>query len=275
LIGISSAVEDGLSSRVTTAILVMSAFMTAGWAASAQTAAPPLIVAAASDLQAVLPDLLNRFERDTGGKAIVSFGSSGNFFAQSQNGAPFDVFFSADVDYPKQLVASRHADADSLYHYATGRIVLWTRKETSIDVRHGLKVLQDARVRRIAIANPEHAPYGRAALAALRYEKVYDAVKNKLVFGENISQAAQLADSGNADVGIIALSLALGPALRAAGTYAEIPATAHPPIEQAAVILTASRNKEAARKLLAYMKRSDVTELLARFGFAPPQSSAR
>src|SRR5262249_18312364 len=165
----------------------------------------------------------------------VSFGSSGNFFAQIQDGAPFDVFFSADVDYPRQLVASGHAEAGSLSQYATGRIVLWTRKDTGMDVRRGLGILREARVRRIAIANPRHAPYGRAAVAALRHEHVYDAVESRLVMGENISQTAQLVDSGNADVGIIALSLALGPALRERGTYVEIPAAAYPPIEQAAV----------------------------------------
>lgn len=235
---------------------------------SGQATATPITAAAASDLQVVLPALLTRFERDTGAKVAVSFGSSGNFFAQIQNGAPFDVFFSADVDYPKQLVARGLADGDSLYQYAAGRIVLWTRKDTGIDVRRGLEVLRDARVRRIAIANPEHAPYGRAAVAALRHDNVYDAVRQKLVLGENISQTAQLADSGNADVGIIALSLALGPTLRAAGTYAEIPAAAHPPIQQAAVVVTASRNKAGARKLLAYMKRPDTQELLKRSGFA-------
>ena len=121
--------------------------------------------------------------------------------------------------------------------YATGRIVLWTRRDSGIDVMRGLAVLRDARVRRVAIANPEHAPYGRAAIAALRSDKLYDAVQGKLVLGENISQAAQFVESGNADVGIIALSLALGPALRSSGTYVQIPATAHPPIEQAAIVV--------------------------------------
>lgn len=244
--------------------------------ASTQSAAPRAIaVAAASDLQAVFPELASRFERDTGVKVTVSFGSSGNFLAQIQNGAPFDLFFSADIDYPRRLVASGHAEANSLYQYATGRIVLWTRKDTGIEVRRGLKMLQDVRVRRIAIANPQHAPYGRAAVAALRHEKVYDAVQSKLVMGENISQTAQLADSGNADVGIIALSLALGPVLRSSGAYVEIPATAHPPIEQGAVVLSASRSKETARELLAYLKRPATGQLLQQFGFAAPRAPAR
>src|SRR5207247_1743245 len=135
-------------------------------AASAQ----PLTVAAASDLQSALPAIVSRFENDTGQRVRLTFGSSGNFFSQIQNGAPFDVFLSADIDYPRRLEASGEAERGSLYLYATGRIVLWTRNDSGIDVGRGLPVLADARVHRIAIANPEHAPYGRAAVAALRHE---------------------------------------------------------------------------------------------------------
>ncbi len=226
-----------------------------------------LRVAAASDLQAALPELVARFEREAGAEVTVSFGSSGNFFAQIQNGAPYDVFFSADIDYPKQLVASGHADASSLYQYATGRLVLWTRKDSGIDVRSGLRGLTDTRVMHVAIANPKHAPYGRAAEAALRNEKVYDAVRGKLVLGENIAQTAQLVDSGNASVGIISLSLAIGPALSAHGTYTEIPASAHPPIDQAAVIVSSSKNKALAAEFLAFLERADIKQHLHRFGF--------
>jgi molybdate transport system substrate-binding protein len=227
-----------------------------------------LTVAAASDLQAALPEIVKGFEREAGATVTVSFGSSGNFFAQIQNGAPYDVYLSADIDYPRQLVASRHADASSLYRYATGRLVLWTRKDSGIDVSTGLRGLTNAQVTRIAIANPKYAPYGRAAEAALQHDQVYDAVRGKLVLGENISQTAQLADSGNASVGIIALSLALGPALRARGTYREIPADAHPPIEQAAVIVSASTRKPLAREFLAYLRRPEIVQRLHQFGFA-------
>jgi molybdate transport system substrate-binding protein len=228
----------------------------------------PLTIAAASDLQAVMPGLTSRFERESGISVRVSFGSSGNFFAQIQNGAPFDLFFSADVDYPKRLVSSGHADGATLTPYATGRLVVWSRKSTGIDVARGLAVLEDSRVRRIAIANPEHAPYGRAAVAALRAAHVYDAVAAKLVLGENISQTAQLADSGNADAAIIALSLALGPALRASGVYEEISASTHPPIEQAAVVVRASKNTAAAKRFLTFISQPDVQQLLRRNGFA-------
>jgi molybdate transport system substrate-binding protein len=226
-----------------------------------------LRVAAASDLQAALPEIVKGFERESTATVTVSFGSSGNFFAQIQNGAPYDVYLSADIDYPRQLVASKHAEASSLYRYATGRIVLWTRQDSGIDVRRGLSILNDAAVKRIAIANARLAPYGRAAEAALRRENLYDSVRAKLVIGDNISQTAQLVDSGNANVGIIALSLALGPALRASGWYFEIPESAHPPIEQAAVIITASKNKELAGELLAYLKRPDVARRFHQFGF--------
>src|SRR5262249_62109819 len=148
---------------------------------AAAAPAPTLSIAAASDLQAVLPTLAQRFEQQSGIGARLTFGSSGNFFSQIQNGAPFDVFLSADVDYPQQLVRGGFALGDTLYEYASGRIVLWTRNDSGIDVQRGLQVLTDPRVRRIAIANPEHAPYGRAAVAALRHQNLYDAVQSKLV----------------------------------------------------------------------------------------------
>jgi len=226
-------------------------------------------VAAAADLQAVMPQLVRRFERDAGVRATVAYGSSGNFFAQIQNGAPFDVFFSADVDYPRRLVASGHADADSLYEYATGHLVVWTRADSGIDVTRGLSIVTDDRVMRIAIANPQYAPYGRAAVAALQHEKLYERVKSKLVLGENLSQTAQFAQTGNAQVGIISLSLALGPAL-GSGKYAEVPTAFHPPIQQAVVVLSRSKNKAAARQLLDYLRRPETAKLLQSFGFAPP-----
>ena len=171
-----------------------------------------LAIAAASDLQSALPELVKAFEKQAPATVAVSFGSSGTLFAQIQNGAPFDLFFSADVEYPRQLIARGHADASTLYEYAKGRIVVWTRRDSGIDVARGLDALTDRRVTRIAIANPALAPYGRAAVAALRQKGLYDQVQSKLVRGDNISQTAQLVESGNADVGILALSLALGPA---------------------------------------------------------------
>jgi molybdate transport system substrate-binding protein len=242
---------------------------------AADPAAQPIAVAAASDLQAVLPAVATRFERDTGHQVRVTFGSSGNFFTQIQNGAPFDVFLSADVDYPRRLERAGQAEAGSLYEYAIGRIVIWTRNDSAIDLRGGLAVLAGPGVRKVAIANPDHAPYGRAAVAALQREKLYDRVQAKLVRGENISQAAQFVQSGNADVGILALSLALAPALKASGTYVEVPESLHPPIEQAAVVLAKSPRKVVAQQFVDYLKRPDIVSLLRSYGFALPQPAAR
>jgi molybdate transport system substrate-binding protein len=238
-------------------------------------AAQSLTVAAASDLQTVLPALVATFEKETGKTVTLTFGSSGNFSTQIENGAPFDVFLSADIDYPRRLERAGLAERGTLYEYATGRLVLWTRQDSGIDIRQGLSVLTDARIRRIAIANPEHAPYGRAAVAALRHEGLYERVQAKLVMGENISQAAQFAQSGGADVGMLALALALSPALKSSGTYVEIPESLHPPIEQAAIVLASSRLKPLARQFVDYLKTPESVATLKSYGFAVPPTTPR
>jgi molybdate transport system substrate-binding protein len=232
-----------------------------------------LTVAAASDLQSALPAIASQFEKETGQHLRLTFGSSGNFFTQIQNGAPFDVFLSADIEYPRRLEGSGEAERGSLYEYATGRVVLWTRKDSGIDLQRGLTALADAQVRRIAIANPEHAPYGRAAVAALRHQGLYERVRDKFVLGENISQAAQFAQSGSADVGVLALSLALSPALESSGTYVDVPESWYPPIEQAAVVLASSRQKPLARQFLDYLKKPESVRILQSYGFAVPQTT--
>jgi molybdate transport system substrate-binding protein len=233
----------------------------------AQASARSLTIAAASDLQSVFPEIVSRFEHESGWKVTLTFGSSGNFFTQIENGAPFDLYFSADVDYPKRLDAEHLAEPGSLYEYAKGKIVIWARSDSGVDPRKGLSVLLDPTVKKIAVANPEHAPYGRAAVAALQHEQLYDKVRPKLVVGENISQAAQFVQSGNAEAGILALSLALTPALKQAGSYYEIPGRFYPPIEQGAIILKSSANKDVAQRFLTSMKRSDIKALMERFGF--------
>jgi molybdate transport system substrate-binding protein len=241
--------------------------------------AQPLRIAAASDLQPVLPLIAAQFERDTGHEAVLTFGSSGNFFTQIQNGAPFDVFMSADVEYPRRLERDGLAERGRLYEYAAGRIVLWSRADSGVDLKKGLRTglsaLTDPGLRRVAIANPEHAPYGRAAVAALRHEGIYDSVRSKLVMGENVSQAAQFAQSGNADVGIIALSLALTAALKSAGAYVEIPAAWHEPIAQAAVVVSASPQKALARRFIDALKTPDSLRILQSYGFAVAAATAR
>ena len=237
--------------------------------------AQELRIAAASDLQSVFPRLVARFEAETRQRVTVTFGSSGNFFSQIQNGAPFDLFFSADVDYPRRLVAADLAFPGSRYTYATGRLVLWTRKDSPVELSRGLAALGDVRIRRIAIANPAHAPYGRAAVAALQHAGLYDSVRDRLVLGENVSQAAQFVLSGNAEAGLIALSLALDPALAATGAFVEIPAAFHPSLEQAAVVLTHGRHPEAARQFLRLLARPDSVRVLQESGFAPPPAGPR
>jgi molybdate transport system substrate-binding protein len=243
--------------------LVMMLALARPRAASAQD----LAIAAASDLQAAFPAVVAQFEKSTGHHVEVTYGSSGNFVAQIQNGAPFDLFFSADIDYAKRLESTGLAEPGSVYEYAVGKIVLWTRKDGGIDVSRGLAVLRDDRVRKIALANPQHAPYGRAAVAALKHDGLYDAAQSKIVLGENISQTAQFVQSGNADVGIIALSLAMAPKAKEMGIYADIPAGSYPPLAQAAVIVKASKSKTLARDFLAFMKRPETIALMQSFGF--------
>ena len=225
-------------------------------------------MAAAADLQFALQDVKERFEKETGGRVNLVFGSSGNFFTQIQNGAPFDLFFSADIEYPRQLEAAGLGEPGTLYEYAVGKLVLWVPADSALDPSRGLAVLLDPKIKKIAIANPAHAPYGRAAVAALRHEGIYERVSDRLILGENISQAASFVVSGNADIGIVALSLALGPPLKEKGKYAEINPGDYPAIRQAAIVLKSSKKKPAAEQFLDYMKTPAVIEILKRYGFS-------
>jgi molybdate transport system substrate-binding protein len=231
-------------------------------------AAQEITVAAASDLQFALQEVKARFEKNTGTRVNVVFGSSGNFFTQIQNGAPFDLFFSADIEYPQKLEAAGLTEPGTLYEYAVGKLVLWAPKDSQLDLSSGLQVLVDPRVKKIAIANPEHAPYGRAAVAALRHEGIYDKVADRLVLGENISQTASFVVSGSADIGIVALSLALAPTLKEKGKYAEVPADEYPAIRQAAVVLKSSPQKNVAERFVAYLKTPAIVDLLKSYGFS-------
>jgi molybdate transport system substrate-binding protein len=224
-------------------------------------------VAAAADLKSAMAELAGQFEKHTGTNVHVTYGSSGNFFSQLQNGAPFDLFFSADIEYPKRLEAAGLVEPGQRYEYGVGRIVMWTPADAKVDVTLGRwNALLDARVEKIAIANPEHAPYGRAAVAALEKAGIYEQVKGKLVYGENISQAAQFVQSGNAQAGIIALSLAISPPMKD-GKRWEIPAEMHPPIEQGAVVLRNAKNKEAARAFLEFVRTREGLAILEKYGF--------
>ncbi|MBS1818435.1 MAG: molybdate ABC transporter substrate-binding protein [Acidobacteria bacterium] len=227
-----------------------------------------IAVAAASDLQPVLPDIATRFQRATGQTVRISYGSSGTFVSQIQNGAPFDVFLSADDAYVRRLVDSGHGDPHGQVGYATGRLALWSRKDRGLALA-SVASLGDGRIRRIAIANPDHAPYGRAAVDALERSGVYEQVRGKIVRGENVAQAAQFAQSGSADVAIVALSLTLAPAMAQIGTAVELPMTAFAPIRQTAVVLTRSRNQDLARRFVGFLVDPDIQRLLQSSGFGP------
>jgi molybdate transport system substrate-binding protein len=230
-------------------------------------------IAAASDLNAALGDVITGFTASRNIDVSVSFGSSGTFYAQLVNHAPFDLFLSADVAYPRQLAAKGLTVPDSEFAYANGRIVLWTPAASTIDVEDaGLQALTSDRIAHIAIANPEHAPYGRAAVAALTRAGVYDRVRSKLVFGENVAQAMQFASTGAADVGIVALSLAMAPASKGSGRWFEIPATDYPPIEQGGVILQWASDVAAARAFRSYLTSEVGRAILKQYGFAIPGS---
>jgi molybdate transport system substrate-binding protein len=234
-----------------------------------------ITVAAAADLQFAMQDIAGRFQKETGKTVKLIYGSSGNFFQQIQNGAPFDMFFSANLDYPKKLEAAGLTEPGSFYPYAKGKIVVWVRNESKVDLSSGMQGLLDPLVKKIAVANPQHAPYGQAAVAAMQKESIYEKVKDKFVLGENISQTASFVVSGSADVGIVALSLALSPNMKDKGRYAEVPAGEYPPIEQECVILRSSKNKESARQFLSFVKTAAIGEVLRTYGFDVERDSAK
>lgn len=235
-----------------------------------RSVAEEITIAAASDLNFAFREIVAEYEKTTANHVRLTLGSSGNFFAQIQNGAPFDLYFSADIAYPRKLEEAGLTVPGSLYQYAVGRIVMWTGTGSHLDFSKGLEILRQPTIRKIAIANPKHAPYGRAAVAAMEHAQVYDRVKDKLVLGENISQAAQFVESGAADVGIIALSLALAPPMQAAGHYWEIPADTYPPIEQGAVMLMGGKNQESAKAFLSFIQGVEGQIMMKRYGFVVP-----
>jgi molybdate transport system substrate-binding protein len=232
-------------------------------------AAGELFVAAASDLKFALDEVAEAFRKEHPDVAVrFSYGSSGNFYTQIQQGAPFDLYFSADVKYPEMLEKAGFA-ATSPKLYAIGRIVLWTRKDSGLDPQRGLELMLDPAVRRAAIANPAHAPYGARARESLIHYSLWGKVQPKLVFGENISQAAQFTQTGNAQVGILALSLALAPALQD-GHYWLIPAKSHLPLEQAFVITRRAEKNPAAKIFADFVAGSQARTIMERYGFVLP-----
>lgn len=234
----------------------------------------PLRIAAAADLQPVLPPILEQFQRQTGIHAEATYQASAMLTTEIQNGAPFDLFLSADLGYPQRLIDAGAADAKGMgtnagpLIYAKGTLVLWARNDSQLPAP-SLKLFEDAKLQRLAIANPDRAPYGRAAVAALQSLKLYDALKPKIVTAENISQAAQFADSANADAGLISLTSALTAKLAADGRYFVIPRDLYPPIEQGAVIVGKTSQRDAAESFLKLLLSKPVQDELAKSGLTP------
>ena len=240
-------------------------------AACSQPAAPAKItVAAAADLEFALPALIAGFQKENPRMAVSGvYGSSGNFYAQIRNGAPFDVFLSADAQYPERLAQDGLAVRGTLRRYAVGRIVVWAPASSPLDLeRLQMRALLADSVKHVAIANPQHAPYGRAAEAALRSLGVYEAVAPKLVMGENIAQTLAFVQSGAAEAGIVALSLVAAPTVRAQGRLWEIPESAYPPIEQSGVVLAHAHDPQSADAFLRFLGRKPAREILASYGFS-------
>lgn len=236
--------------------------------ASVSARAESITIAAAADLKFAMDDIVASFQvAHPADNVEVIYGSSGKFLTQIQQGAPYDLYFSADIAYPHRLAdASLTASAVTLY--AVGRIVLWSVELDASTMT--LANLTDPKVRRVAIANPKHAPYGKRAEEALRTSGLWEAVEPKLVYGENIAQTAHFVQTGNASVGIIALALALSPELSGRGGYWLIPDTLHEPLEQGFIITKRAGHSALARRFADFMGSNPARAIMTRYGFVLP-----
>ena len=225
------------------------------------------------DLQFALPQITAAYTRVTGQTVKVSYGSSGNLSAQIANGAPFDVLLSADATYPRQLISNGHASADTLTFYARGSLVVWFTTPPKSEPT--IAALDSPSIKHIAIANPKHAPYGRAAEAALRSAGLYDKVASRLVFGENIAQTVQFVDSGNAEAGLVALSLLQAASAQHRGVWKFVPLDSYPPLDQAAVVTKSGARNAASSTFIAFLKSPEAQAIFQRFGFRPPSDESK
>lgn len=229
----------------------------------------PILVAAASDLKFALDSIISNYTEADPGSIRPIYGSSGKLYEQIANQAPFHIFMSADVQYP-ELLEEKGLTASEIYLYGVGRLVVWSKKIDTAPL--GMTAFQQPGVKKIAIANPDHAPYGRGAVEALNHYKIYDNVSSRLVLGENISQAAQFVSAGAADVGIIALSLAMAPTMRRfQKSYFLIPEKSHQPLLQGAVITRHGAESKAAAAFMAYLKTKIAIGVFEHFGFTQPE----
>jgi len=230
--------------------------------------AEKITVAAAADLKFAMDEIVTSFNKCHSGHQVeLIYGSSGKFFAQIQQGAPYDLYFSADINYPHELAKKGFAASD-VTPYVVGRVVLWSNSMDATKMT--LARLTDPKISKIAIANPKHAPYGKRAEEALKASGMWDKVQSKLVFGENIAHTAQFVQTGNAQIGIIALSLALNPELAKKGGYYLIPDTLHQPLEQGYVITKRGAGKSLAKEFANYMSAKESRTIMARYGFVLP-----
>lgn len=241
-----------------------------GGAGARVLGAETVAVAAAANLTYVLGPLDHEFERQNPGITVTGeIGSSGSLVAQIKNGAPYDVFLSADMDFPRKLIAEGGAEATSLVPFAYGKLILWTTRP-GLDLSSIANVVRNVGVRRIAVANPKLAPYGRAAEEVLSKLGLTAAAAPKLVYGENITQTAQFVSSGNADAGFVAFSLVTAPNLKEKGRWIEVPAALYKPIAQGAVLTTRGASSEAARTYLRFLATPEARTVFSRFGYGLP-----
>ncbi|HSE11294.1 MAG TPA: molybdate ABC transporter substrate-binding protein [Rudaea sp.] len=241
--------------------------------APAAFAADKLTIAAAADLKFCLDEIVAGFRQAHAGDDVdVVYGSSGNFKTQIEQGAPFDLYFSADIAYPRELARAGRV-ASEVQPYAIGRLVLWSASMDAGTMR--ITDLARADIRRIAIANPQHAPYGKRAEEALRASGVWERIEGKLVYGENIAQTAQFVQSGNAQIGIIALSLAMSPQMKGKGSYSLVPENLHQPLEQGFVLTKRGGANALATAFAGYMRTPAAREVMVRYGFVLPGETGR
>jgi molybdate transport system substrate-binding protein len=229
-----------------------------------------ILIAAASDLKFALDSIVALYQLTHQEVRIdVSYGSSGKLFEQIRQSAPFDIYFSADITYPKQL-AENGLTISEVQPYAVGRLALWSKKVNPAEKK--MDWLVDPSVKKVAIANPRHAPYGRRAEEAMKYYRVYSAAAAKLVLGENISQTAQFVTTGAADIGVVALSLAVSPAMKkAGGSYYVIPRESHLALVQGYAVLKSARGKNDVDKFVTFFASQQALDILVHFGFEKPE----
>ncbi len=240
-----------------------------------QSSEPPagenIRVAAASDLRFAMEEILKEFHRIHPEIQVeVTYGSSGNFYTQLSNQAPYCVYLSADIDYPRKLIEQGLAEKETEFAYGIGHLVIWVPSESKLDIERGMELLSDPAIRKIAIANPKHAPYGRAAEAALKKSGRFEQVESRLVLGDSISQTAQFVQTGAADVGLIALSLAISPAMADKGRFWKIPQDLYPLLTQGGIIMKSAKSPKAAHAYRKFLIGEAGQAILKKYGFDSP-----